>query len=178
MKAPQRLETERLVLRKPALADAEEIYRRYASDPEVTRYLAWPRHRTVDDTRAFIQFSDAEWRDYSAGPYLIESGSGLLLGGTGLEFKTKTADQAVTGYVLSRDARGQGYATEALRAMIEVARELNTREMLAICHAQHIPSQRVLEKCGFSCKGNLLVEFPNLGPGGPGDALRYELVLA
>jgi RimJ/RimL family protein N-acetyltransferase len=76
--------TTRLVLRKPRLADAPAIFERYASDPEVTRFLSWPRHSTVADTRTFIEFSDAEWTRWPAGPYLVESRDGVLLGGAGL----------------------------------------------------------------------------------------------
>ena len=173
MKAPSQLKTERLLLRKPTLADAGEIYRRYASDAEVTRYLSWPRHQSIDDTRAFVQFSDTQWRDHPAGPYLIESDSGLLLGGTGLELLNP--DQAMTGYVFARDAWGKGYATETLRAMINLARQLGFSELQATCHAAHIPSQRVLEKCGFARKEPLVAEFPNLLPDEPRDAWRYEL---
>ena len=176
LKAPERLETERLVLRRPATVDAPEIYRRYANDREVTRYLSWPCHTGVDATYAFIQFSDAQWRDSPGGPYLIESRSGLILGGTGLEFAS--ADQATTGYVLARDAWGLGYATEALRAIIEVARQLGVRELQATCHIKHTASQRVLAKCGFSRKQDLVIAFPNLPPGEPGDAWLYELVVA
>jgi len=45
MKGPERIETARLVLRRPTAADAEAIFNRYAGDSDVTRYLAWPRHR-------------------------------------------------------------------------------------------------------------------------------------
>ena len=176
MKAPERVETLRLLLRRPVLADADSIYDRYASDPEVTRFLSWPRHRSIDDTRTFIQFSDAAWCSHAAGPYLIESRSGLLLGSTGLEFTA--AHQAATGYVLARDAWGQGYATEALIAMIDVARKLSIRELHAVCHAKHTVSQRVLQKCGFSCNANTCADFPNLSPGLRVDALRYQLVVA
>lgn len=172
MKAPPLLRTERLLLRKPALADAEAIYRRYAADPEVTHYLSWPRHQSIDDSRAFIQFSDAQWRTQAAGPYLVESESGLLLGGTGLELMSP--EQAMTGYVLARDAWGMGYATEALRAMMNLARQLSLRQLRASCHAAHTPSQRVLEKCGFRRKEHLVVELPNLLPGEPGDSWCYE----
>ena len=41
--APELLVTERLVLRRPVGDDVSAIFERYASDPEVTRYLAWPR---------------------------------------------------------------------------------------------------------------------------------------
>jgi RimJ/RimL family protein N-acetyltransferase len=88
MKGPERFGTARLVLRKPTRADAEAIYHRYASDPQVTRFLGWPRHRMIDDTRAFLECSEAQWHQHPAGPYLIESGAGVLLGSTALEFRS------------------------------------------------------------------------------------------
>ena len=50
---PLRIETERLVLRRPRARDARRIFARYSSDGEVTRFLGWPRHRSVAETRAF-----------------------------------------------------------------------------------------------------------------------------
>ena len=114
----EHIETTRLVLRKPTALDAEAVYTRYSSDTEVTRYVGWPRHQSVDDTKAFLSFSDAEWSRWPAGPYLIEFHSGHnLLGSTGLAFEAPSS--AVTGYVLARDAWGNGYATEALTAIVE-----------------------------------------------------------
>lgn len=55
------IETARLYLRKPVSTDAESIFTIYASDPQVTRYLSWPTHRGLDDTRAFLAWSDLEW---------------------------------------------------------------------------------------------------------------------
>jgi RimJ/RimL family protein N-acetyltransferase len=46
MKVPLALETERLLLRKPTIRDAQAIFERYAGDPVVTRYMSWPTHRT------------------------------------------------------------------------------------------------------------------------------------
>lgn len=176
MKASELLETERLVLRKPVTADVGQIYTRYSGDPEVTRFLGWPRHLSIDDTYRFIEFSDMQWRNCPAGPYLIELRNGLLLGATGLEFKG--IHRATTGYVLARDAWGVGYATEALRAVIYVAQQLKLRELYAICHAEHKASQRVLAKCGFSCNERLFVDFPNLPPSESRTALRYKLEFA
>lgn len=61
----------------------------------------------------------------AAGPYMIEArDTGMLLGSTGLLFETPS--RAATGYVLAADAWGQGFATEALGAMLEVAREVGS----------------------------------------------------
>ena len=51
----QKLETERLVLRRLTEADAEAVYRNWASDPEVTRFLTWPTHTDVEGTRKVIR---------------------------------------------------------------------------------------------------------------------------
>jgi hypothetical protein len=116
MKAPTEIETARLTLMRPAPGDAANVFERYAGDKDVTRFLGWPRHRSVADTEAFLTFSVSEWERWPAGPYLIRSRhDGRLLGGTGLAFDA--SDHAVTGYVLARDAWGLGYATEALTAI-------------------------------------------------------------
>src|SRR3712207_4844078 len=60
-RAPECLATERLVLRRPREEDADAILGRYSGDAEVTRLLAWPRHRLLDDTLAFIRWSDEVW---------------------------------------------------------------------------------------------------------------------
>jgi [ribosomal protein S5]-alanine N-acetyltransferase len=49
--APERLFTERLTLRRPRTTDAAAILQSYAGNPDVTRLLAWPRHRSTEDSR-------------------------------------------------------------------------------------------------------------------------------
>jgi RimJ/RimL family protein N-acetyltransferase len=177
-KAPERLATDRLVLRRPRAKDADAIFARYASDPEVTRFLGWRTHRSVADTKAFLGFSDAEWGRWPCGPYLLRARhDDTLLGSTGLAFETSY--RAATGYVLAKDAWGKGYATEALQAVVGVARSVGVRRLYAICHTEHPASRRVLEKNGFLCEGTLrrYVEFPNLAPGEPCDVFCYAIVL-
>jgi ribosomal-protein-alanine N-acetyltransferase len=173
----ERIETARLVLRRPRRADAAPMFARYAGDPEVTRYLGWATHHRVEDTLAFITFSDAEWGRWPAGPYMIESREdGTLIGGTGLGFETRA--QATTGYVLARDAWGRGYATEALIAMRDLARQLRVVRLYALCHPDHQASSHVLEKAGFLREGLLrgYSDFPNLPPGAKRDVLCYAAV--
>jgi len=166
--------TARLVLRPPTLKDAQSIFETYASDAEVTRYLSWPRHKTIGDTQAFVDFAASEWKQWPAGPLLIESRSqGRLLGSTGLVFEAR--DRASTGYVLARDFWGQGFASEALAAMVALARTLHVARLYATCHASHSASIRVLERCGFSHEETLSrhLVFPNLGNDMAQDVARF-----
>ena len=174
MRAPPRIETARLLLMPPSPADAGAIFRRYASDPEVTRYLGWPRHRSIGETDAFLAYSAREWERAPAGPYLIWSRDGtVLLGATGLA--VVDAWHAITGYVLARDAWGNGYATESLTAMVDLARGLGFAQLTAECHHEHRASWRVLEKCGFTRDdGVRQTGFPNLAAGVQQAAFSYR----
>jgi RimJ/RimL family protein N-acetyltransferase len=177
-RAPEQVETARLRLRRPRAADADAIFTRYSGDPQVTRLVGWPRHQHAAAARAFVEWSDGEWTRWPAGAYLIEEReTGALLGSTGLLFETPY--RASTGYVLAVDAWGKGYATEALHAMVGVARESHVRRLYALCHHEHRASARVLEKCGFTLEGRLraYAEFPNLAAGEPQDVLCYARVL-
>ncbi|MBQ1826989.1 MAG: GNAT family N-acetyltransferase, partial [Erysipelotrichaceae bacterium] len=51
----QRIETERLVLRRFRIEDAQNMYDNWASDPEVTRFLTWPVHQNVEGTRSLLE---------------------------------------------------------------------------------------------------------------------------
>lgn len=174
MQAPLIIKTERLLLRKPEDADKQEIFERYACDAEVCRFLAWPMHRTVDDTAAFIEFSDAMWAEYSTGPYLIcLRSTRQLLGSTGLELQAD--NQATTGYVLAKDAWGNGYATESLIAMCNLAAELGVSQVSTSVYPAHAASRHVLEKAGFAVDATLSeqFEFPNLKAGEMVDVVSY-----
>jgi len=177
MKAPERIETERLILRRPRVEDAAQVFARYASDPEVSRYMAWRLHESPATTRSFLEFSDAEWARWPAGPYLVESrDDGRLLGGTGFAFEAPY--RAAIGYVFARDAWGQGFATETVHALVRIARNIGIVRLYALCHVEHEQSTRVLEKVGFSREGILqrYLEFPNSGNGGPADVWCYARI--
>ncbi len=171
MRAPEQFLTARLRFRKPAIADAPAIYARYASDPEVTKWMGWPRHLSVADSEGFVRWSDSVWAIAPAGPYLIEEVEGdRLVGSTGLDLEAPW--RAATGYVLARDAWGRGYATESVRAMAALAEAMQLPRLYAVCHVAHRASSHVLQKGGFVYEGVLkrYIVFPNLGDEvGPSD---------
>src|SRR5262245_41252999 len=175
MKAPETITTDRLILRRPAAEDAAGVFERYASDPEVTRYVSWPRHRTLESSHWFVStFSDSEWEQHPGGPYLIISrATRQILGSTGFGFETPY--RATTGYVLARDAWGQGFAVEIMNAIAAQCPGLGVKRLYALCHVDHRRSARVLEKSGFAFEGTLrnYCEFPNLEDTRPADTLCY-----
>lgn len=176
MHAPEELRTARLVLRRPRLADAGSILQRYAADPEVTRHLAWPRHRFLEDSVAFVGWSDEVWSASPAGPYLILDGTGELVGSTGLDIETPW--RAATGFVLARSAWGHGYATEVAAAMAQLAASIGLARLYALCHVENRAAARVLEKVGFTREGVLRrhVILPNLDPPEPCDVECWATV--
>jgi ribosomal-protein-alanine N-acetyltransferase len=184
MQAPDRIETTRLTLRRPHRTDADAIFQGFASDPEVTRYVGWPMHRSIDHTNSFLGFSEAQWQQSGVGPYLVElRDARTVIGTTGLQLESSegTARRtASTGYVLARTAWGQGFATETLAAMVTLAKALGIARLQAFCHPDHRSSQRVLEKCAFTREGVMphLVEFPNLGTVGPQDVVCFGMRLS
>jgi [ribosomal protein S5]-alanine N-acetyltransferase len=166
----------RLRLRPPHDDDASRIFRRYSSVAEVVRYVGWPRHTSMADTQQFLQSSRSEWQQWPVGTLLIEDrGNGELIGFSGLSFETPY--RASTGYVLARDKWGMGYASEALGAVVQFARQLRVARLYALCHATHGPSRRVLERNLFALEGILrkYVVFPNLGAAEPQDVCCYSL---
>lgn len=175
LRLPERFETARLVLKRPRPDDAAAIFSTYASDAAVGHYLAWPVHRTIEDTHEFLRFSDTEWGAWPAGPYLAWSANEkTLIGSTGLAFEDRRT--ASTGYVIARPYWGQGYASEALAAMTRLAASASIERLYALCHPDHVASQNVLRKCGFVADdfANNACVFPNQVPSESQPALTFE----
>lgn len=170
---PQVIPTPRLSLRRPNKQDAHAIFESYGSDPEVSRFLTWRTHRSLQDTNAFLHASDRGWIQGTELPFLAWSGE-TLVGSTGL---TLLAEQrARTGYLVARDRWGNGFASEMLVAMIQLARLLDVSEVEALVQPGHERSVRVLSKAGFSRAGVAMGVHPNLSPN-PQPVERYLLRL-
>ena len=151
------LETERLLLRKMRLDDAEAMFA-YASDPEVTRYVLWDTHRSIEDTEEFLRFATEGYERGDFGGWgVVLKDSGVFVGTCGLDagYAPEHA-RAELGYVLSREHWGRGLMPEAARAVIRfgfVRMKLNRIE--ARCIAENAASARVMEKAGMTYEGTL-----------------------
>lgn len=163
-----RLETERLVLDAAGPRFARELFESYGRDPEVTRYLLWEPHASIDETIDFLRDSVRSWREGDAFVWGIreraEGGEpGPLVGMIGLR---PGSEHDQVGYALTRDRWGRGYMTEALARVLEEATGPMGMERVGITvHPDNEGSIRVLEKAGLTREGTVDDHhvFPNLG---------------
>jgi ribosomal-protein-alanine N-acetyltransferase len=154
---PPRLETERLLLRGWEPDDVDSVFA-YASDPEVTRFMAWDQHRSIEDSRAFLDLLVAEQYGRHELDYCIcrKSDPGTAIGGLGLYWRTPPPGTMELGYVLRRSAWGNGFAPEAGRRVIRHAFETTSAERIfAPIFAENAKSRRAAEKMGLAFEGVL-----------------------
>jgi ribosomal-protein-alanine N-acetyltransferase len=154
------LETKRLLLRKITPADEADVFD-YASEPEVSRYMSWEPHQSLEDSRAYLATVFERYQQHTPGPWgIVHKGHARLIGSCGYYDWERNHSRAEIGYVLSRSYWGQGYMAEAVRALIAFGfREMALNRIQAICNVPNIGSARVMEKAGMQFEGVLRQSF-------------------
>jgi RimJ/RimL family protein N-acetyltransferase len=173
---PEQIGTPRLHLRPPVPADAAAMLDGWCQDPVVCRFMAWPPHRSVADTRAFVADCLAGWRTGMPLVWAITDRDADAPIGT---IEARPAGTTVSlGYVLRRARWGAGLMAEAVTAVTGASLALpGIFRVQAVCDTENIPSARVLEKAGFTREGRLARYgvHPNIGPE-PRDVYLYARV--
>ncbi len=153
----QTLETHRLILRRYRLEDAEDMFYNWASDPEVTRYLTWQPHTSVEGTRNILN----DWIPcYAQGDYfnwaIVWKETGHVIGNIAAVELHTSAESADIGYCLGRAFWGRGIMPEALRAVMDYLFDVVGMQRVAARHAVDNPkSGRAMEKAGMHLEGIL-----------------------
>jgi [ribosomal protein S5]-alanine N-acetyltransferase len=154
MKPPATFEMARLRLRPAVLDDASIMFATWARDPEVSRYVTWPPHRSVDDRRDFLRYG-ADGRAKS-GPFnwaIVLREDHRLIGTVELRPQSHRVE---LGYVLARAYWGRGLMSEAVRVLVDWALDQpDIHRVWAVCDADNPASARVLEKAGLEREGKL-----------------------
>jgi RimJ/RimL family protein N-acetyltransferase len=151
------IQTERLLLREYEETDWQAVHA-YGSDPVVVRFMPWGPN-TEDETREFVERVmahqwDAQRKEFELAVTLREEGP--LIGGCGLSVTDQFHRGGMLGYCFSHDFWGQGYATEAARALLRFGfKELALHRVYATCDVLNVASARVLEKIGMQREGRL-----------------------
>lgn len=167
--SPGVLETERLTLRRPTLADVKAIAT-LANDRRIaenTRRL--PHPYSQDHAVAFVRAMAADARETA---FLIENNF-VAIGMVGVNWYV--SDMPELGYWLGVEHWGQGFGTEAARAVIDFFFEEQEAEYLfAAARVSNPSSRNILEKCGFQWSGVELHRFEALGSSTPVDRFRLS----
>jgi RimJ/RimL family protein N-acetyltransferase len=176
MKMPERIETERLVLRVPLKEDAPAVFAGWAQDKEVTRYLTWHPHQAIEQTEQFIQSCLLAWERETRFPYMITSKESDEI--VGMIDPRIEGPKVGIGYIAARAHWGKGYVSEATRAVIDWAfQQQSIYRVYATTDVENVASQRVLEKVGMQCEGILrkYILHPNISDV-PRDSYMYAII--
>lgn len=150
------LQTDRLILRRITKNDINDVYS-YARDPEVSKYLLWNPHPSIEFTKLYLKTVDSFYKRakfYDWG--IVCKENGMLIGTCGFSEIDTENDSAEVGYVLNREYWGRGIAAEALKEVIQFGFEvLGLHRIEARYMTQNSRSVRVLEKCGMKFEGEL-----------------------
>ena len=136
------IETERLILRPLTLDDAEAVFE-WTGDERVTKYMSYSTYDSVEQVREWIKTVERIFG-------FVRKTDGLLIGSGEISPDSRGDDFWGFGYNFRYDCWGNGYATEAVKAMIKYAYENFGVRKFCSSHAEENPaSGRVMEKCGL-----------------------------
>lgn len=151
------LETQRLILRPFAVADAPAMFANWASDDEVTKYLTWPTHTDLEVTRTILEdwvnrYTDPAWYNWA----IVWRETGEPIGNISVVERHDGAESMEVGYCIGRSWWHQGITSEALGAVLRfLFGEVGCLRVEAR-HDIHNPhSGQVMAKCGMVYEGTL-----------------------
>lgn len=151
------LETERLILRRFELGDANDMFSNWASDPEVTKYLAWPTHSSIEVSKFVINdwVSSYDKKEYYS--WAIELKGERKVVGSITAVKVNDLTNAIEiGYCIGRNYWGNGITAEAGKAVVKFLFEEVKANRVCAYHAPENPnSGKVMKKIGMTYEGTL-----------------------
>ena len=149
------LETPRLILRRARREDAEAMFRNWASDPEVTKFLTWPTYVRVEDAYPILDIWTAGYAALSFYHWMIVSKeTGEPIGSIGIVSENEQAGKAEIGYCIGRAWWHRGIMTEALQAVMNFLFDEVGYQRLEAKHDPRNPhSGAVMRKCGMTYEG-------------------------
>lgn len=157
------LKTERLLLRYVTRADVAAIYEGWANDPEVARYVTWNAHESVSVTEQIMDFWLEEYKKDNCYRYGIERLSdGALMGM--IDVVGYHHGNPVIGYCSGRKYWGNGYMTEALRAVVQELFSEGYDTIRIEAAQENIGSNRVIQKAGFEFVGSREAQISEIKP--------------
>lgn len=168
------LETERLLLRPFKIEDIDIVFKTWMNDERVAKYTSWYAHNTPEETRGFIEYilSKNSERDYN---WIIEK-DGEIIGTICVCYSDENLEIAGIAYTLGYNYWGNGYMTEAAKAVIDLLfTHIGYRKIIAGCDSENIGSAKVMEHIGMKREA-VLREQIKRKDGTWGDDFQYGIL--
>lgn len=174
---PTQFFTARLSVQALKYEDAEEIFYAYASKPVPTRFVSWPTHQSIEDTRSFLRYAVSAWntgKEYSFSVRMKQDAR--LIGSIGV---INDNGKLQFGYIFSPTQWGNGFATEVVSAMMNLLiRENGVYRIQTFVDLENVASIKVLKKCGLVEEARLPAWFRFVNQGNiPRDCILFSLPL-
>ena len=164
------IQTNRLILRKFTITDADDMYNNWASDTECCKYLAWNVHKNIDETKALLE----SWiKAYDEGCYnwVVEiKNTHEIIGSISVMTALEKHSTCELGYCYGSKYWGNGYATEAAKAILSYSHEVLSARLCAWIEAKNKASCALAESLGMEV---VKVISDQTATGWPGAYLLY-----
>jgi ribosomal-protein-alanine N-acetyltransferase len=149
------LETERLTLRRFTERDADAMFRNWANDDEVTKFLTWKTHTSEAVTSAVIQNWIVDYEKNDNYQWAIEvKADAEIIGSISVVGIRELEHTATIGYCIGRSWWRQGYTSEATSEIIRFLIADVGFNRIQACHDPRNPnSGEVMRKCGLKYEG-------------------------
>lgn len=153
----KKLETERLILRRFEENDYIDMFNNWASDAEVTKYLTWPTHISIEISKEIVYLWMKEYSKVENYQWAIElKDDGRVIGSIALLNIDNHNENCEIGYCIGREFWNKGITTEAFSTIIEFAfNDVSFKRITGRHDVDNPASGIVMEKCGLKYEGTL-----------------------
>ena len=147
----QTIQTDRLILRKYEIADAEDMFRNWVTDPENSRFWSWEPHKDISETKSLISGWIDEYTKADTYHWVIVlKSTSQAIGYIYFDEIDNAAQSLSVHYLISRKLWNQGIATEACKSVLEFAfNTIGASKVHSRHHIENPASGKVLRKCGM-----------------------------
>lgn len=153
-KGTKAINTDRLLLRKFQLDDADDMFKNWANDSEVTKFVSWKPHSCVEDTKEILEKWVNAYNDNIYNWTIELKEIGEVIGNICIVKLDEKNYSCEIGYCLSKIYWGKNITTESLKAVIDyLFSEIGFNRIVAQHDTNNAASGRVMLKSGMNYEG-------------------------
>lgn len=150
------IETNRLILRKFKMSDANDVFKNWGSDTKVNKYLSWKTHESVKDAEEIINLWISQYDEDTYNWVIVLKDVDEAIGNISIVKLEEKNEACEIGYCISSKYWNKGITTEAFKAVIKyLFEEVKLNRICAKHDVDNVASGRVMQKCGMTYEGTL-----------------------